>query len=180
MQCTQSIMYCNVCNIVKNPTRCRHCSTVKGNAFAVALTAKIYWRKEKRYRCKVTDLNLYACLIRQVNNHVNMKRCHVESNDNVGQSSSSLFSIEPFSLGRLQNNKVVTHLEDSWLSNVDDDCVTKPLNLRRVPWWVLKDIIFVFGSPNCNWYMQGMLWEPLSIKIWKGKLEGVVTKVYVS
>ena len=73
MQCTQSIMYCNVCNIVKNPTRCRHCSTVKGNAFAVALTAKIYWRKEKRYRCKVTDLNLYACLIRQVNNHVNMK-----------------------------------------------------------------------------------------------------------
>ena len=61
-------------------------------------------------------------------NHVNMKRCHVESNDNVGQSSSSLFSIEPFSLGRLQNNKVGIKNEASNLSNVDKDCVNKPLN----------------------------------------------------
>ena len=63
-------------------------------------------------------------------NHVNMKRCHVESNDNVGQSSNSLFSIEPFSLDRLQNNKVVINNEESNLSNVDEDCVNKPLNFR--------------------------------------------------
>ena len=40
---------------------CRNYSTVKENEFAVALTAKIYLKNEKCYRCKVTDLNLYAC-----------------------------------------------------------------------------------------------------------------------
>ena len=39
----------------------------------------------------------------------------------------------PFSLGRLQNNKVGIKNEASNLSNVDKDCVNKPLYFRRVP-----------------------------------------------
>ena len=67
-------------------------------------------------------------------NHVNNKGCHIESNDDVRLSSMSLFSIEPFNLGRLRNIlKVDTNHDDSSLLNVDDDCVNKPVNFRRVP-----------------------------------------------
>ena len=66
-------------------------------------------------------------------NHVNNKWCHIKSNDDQEQSSTSLFSIAPFNLGKIRNIKVDANHDESSLSNVDDDCVNKPLNFRRVP-----------------------------------------------
>ena len=60
--------------------------------------------------------------------HVNNKRCRIESNDDREQSSTSLFSIEPFYLGKIRNIKVDTNHEESSLLNVDDYCVNEPLS----------------------------------------------------
>ena len=65
--------------------------------------------------------------------HVNNKRCHIESKNDWEQSSTSLFSIEPFNLGKIINIKVDTTHDEFSLLNADDNCVNKPLNFRRVP-----------------------------------------------
>ena len=128
---------------------------------------------------KLSDNSLFSI---EKYNHIKNKRCHVEFNDDVGQSSNSFFSIDPFDLGRLWNNKVVINHECSTLCNVYEDCVNKPLSFWRVPRQVSvkRYNFFEFRSPNCIWYMQAMLWEYLSFKIWKGKLEGVATEVFVT
>ena len=48
-------------------------------------------------------------------------------------SKYSLFSIEPFNLGRIGNIKEDTIHDESSLSKVDDDYVNKSLNFRGVP-----------------------------------------------
>ena len=65
--------------------------------------------------------------------HVSNKKCHIKTNDDQEQSSTSIFSIEPLNLGESRYIKVdKTHVESS-LSNPNDECVSMPLNFRRVP-----------------------------------------------
>ena len=65
--------------------------------------------------------------------HVNNKRCHVKTNNDQEQSSTSIFSIEPLNIGKTRYIKLdTTHVKSS-LSNATEDCVNKPLNFQRVP-----------------------------------------------
>ena len=64
-------------------------------------------------------------------NYLNVKMCQRrESNNDIGQTSNSLFLTKPIKSCGIEKSKVVSNSERVD-SSMDEDCVNQPLNFRR-------------------------------------------------